>query len=292
MKTLKEQVNEIKSATISRNAKKSALAKLGITPYEISLMLASEMPTATGVRNAVFTFGVEIECNVNRGAIRDASRMTGMAYEYESYNHRDGHAYFKFTTDASVTGNDPVECVSPVLKGQQGKSMLKCAIDTLNKANATVNRSCGLHVHIGAEKLNNQQLANVFNNYFYLENIIDQFMAPSRRKDKNIYCHSLADHSALTRCNSMADVMTVLDNDRYHKINPMSYGRHKTIEFRQHQGTTDYKKIINWVSFCGKLVEWSKKNRFTAFVTSIDDIPFLTAAEKKFFNSRIEAFAQ
>ena len=67
----------------------------------------------------------------------------------------------------------------------------------------------------------------------------------------------------------------------------MSYDRHKTIEFRQHQGTTDYKKILNWVMFCGKLVEWSKKNRLTADVADIDDLPFLTKAEKRFFKRRI-----
>lgn len=120
MKTLKEQVNEIKSANISRNAKKSALAKLGITAYEIGIMLASE-PTATMPRTS-FTFGVEIECNVIRGSIREAAEVTGMSYEYEGYNHRDGHSYFKFTTDSSVRGENPIECVSPVMQGVKGKS--------------------------------------------------------------------------------------------------------------------------------------------------------------------------
>lgn len=289
MKTLKEQVNEIKSANISRNAKKSALAKLGITAYEISIMLASE-PTATMPRTS-FTFGVEIECNVIRGSIREAAEVTGLSYEYEGYNHRDGHSYFKFTTDGSVTGFSPIECVSPVMQGAKGKSDLKCAIDTLNRAGARVNKSCGLHVHIGAANLTHQQFANVFNNYYYLETLIDKFMAPSRRRDTNVYCRSIKDHSGLTRCESVSDVQCTLDNDRYHKINPMAYNRHRTIEFRQHQGSTDYKKILNWVMFCGKLVEWSKKNRLAADVTSVDDLPFLTATEKKFFKARIAELA-
>ena len=81
---------------MGRNAKKSALAKLGITPYEINLLLEADM-SAT-VRTS-FTFGVEIECNVARGAVRQAADVTGMSYQYEGYNHRDGHSYFKFTTD-------------------------------------------------------------------------------------------------------------------------------------------------------------------------------------------------
>lgn len=284
MKTLNEQVNEIKSATMSRNAKKQAYVKLGITPYEISLLLSNE-PSAI---SSGFTFGVEIECNVARGAIGDAASITGMAYQYEGYNHTDGHAYFKFTSDASVTGANAIECVSPVLKGQQGKSALKNAVDTLNMAHASVNRSCGLHVHIGAANLTDQQYANVFNNYYYLETLIDTFMAPSRRADNNQYCKTVAWLDGLTRAENPVEVRRCMYGDRYYKINAMSYQRHKTIEFRQHQGTTDYKKILNWVMFCGKLVEWSKKNRLTADVTSIDDVKFLTVAEKKFFKSRIE----
>lgn len=276
MKTLKEQVNEITSASISRTAKKSALAKLGITEYEIRLMLANDAASTA----APFTFGVEIECNVARGSIREAAQTTGMAYEYEGYNHNDGHSYFKFVTDASVRGENAIECVSPVMRGANGKSTLKCALDTLNRAGASVNKSCGLHVHIGAAQLSQQQCANVFNNYFYLETLIDSFMAPSRRRDANMYCRSLSDHSALTACTSMDEVQAVLNRDRYHKVNPMAYNRHRTIEFRQHQGSTDYKKILNWVMFCGKLVEWSKKNRLSRRVSSIDDLPFLTAAEK------------
>ena len=85
---------------------------------------------------------------------------------------------------------------------------------------------------------------------------------------------------------TVENIQRALCNDRYHKVNAESYRRHKTIEFRQHAGTTNYEKIINWVSFCGKLVIWSKKNRLTAPVASIDDIPFLTAEEKSFFKAR------
>ena len=79
-----------------------------------------------------------------------------------------------------------------------------------------------------------------------------------------------------------------MNGDRYFKVNACSYSRHKTIEFRQHQGSTDFTKIKNWVNFCAKLVAWSKKNRLENEVTSIDEIPFLTKTEKNFFKSRAE----
>lgn len=284
MKTLNDEINEIKAANTSKNSKKAALAKLGITPYEINIILES-VECATRGR---FTFGVEIECFVNRGAIRTAAEHTGMAYEYEGYNHRDGHDYFKFTTDASVRGMaDPIECVSPVLAGVNGKNTLKNAVKTLNTAGANVNQTCGLHVHIGAAKLTDKQYCNVFVNYAYLEAVIDTFMAPSRRANNAVYAQTLQDHLYyLGQAVTIENVQRALGNCRYHKVNAESYRRHKTIEFRQHAGTTNYEKIINWVSFCGKLVIWSKKNRLTAPVASIDDIPFLTAEEKSFFKAR------
>lgn len=287
MKTLNEQVNEIKVANTSKASKKAALAKLGITPYEISIILAD----VEGKVSGRFTFGVEMECFVNSGAIRTAAERTGMAYEYEGYNHRDGHSYFKFTTDSSVRGmDDPIECVSPVLTGNDGKRMLKNACKTLNKADAKVNSTCGLHVHIGAAKLTDKQYCNVFVNYMYLEAVIDTFMAQSRRN--NEYANTIQDHKyAIERAVTIQNIQNALHNWRYHKINPMSYDRHKTIEFRQHSGTTNYEKIINWVNFCGKLVIWSKKNRLTAPVASIDEIPFLSNEEKSFFKARAEHFA-
>lgn len=283
MKPLNVQVQEIKDADMSINRKKAAYASLGITPYEIKLLLESEMP---GTGKTAFTFGVEIECNVARGAIRTAAETTGMRYQYEGYNHTDGHAHFKFVSDASLRGTDPIECVSPVLKGTKGKSTLKTAIATLNQAGARVNRSCGLHVHIGASDLTPEQYANVFVNYYFLESIIDTFMAESRRANNNQFCKSLSSHPHLINCHSIDDVRAELHRDRYHKVNCESYGRHKTIEFRQHQGSTDESKILNWISFCGKLVNWSKKNRLNAPIASINEIPFLTATEKAFFNRR------
>lgn len=289
MKTLREEVEAIKVANNSKAAKKSALAKLGIKPYEIEIILKDVESNST----SRFTFGVEIECFVNHGAIRNAASQTRMAYQYEGYNHRDGHNYFKFVTDASVQGMpDPIECVSPVLSGTNGKQLLKNACQTLNVAGAAVNHTCGLHVHIGASKLTEKQYCNVFVNYAYLEMVIDTFMAQSRRANNAFYAETLLNHiDGLNRAYSVRTVQAELGS-RYHKVNADSYNRHKTIEFRQHAGTTNYDKIINWVSFCGKLVNWSKKNRLTAPITSIDDIPFLNSAEKSFFKARATQLAR
>lgn len=44
---------------------------------------------------------------------------------------------------------------------------------------------------------------------------------------------------------------------RYYKVNFMSFAQHGTIEFRQHEGTTDPRVIVAWVEFVLALVRAS-----------------------------------
>ena len=282
-KSLSEQVNEVCESMLSKDEKSKALIKLGFTPYEIEFVLRDNQSKFG------FTFGVEIECLMVRTHFVERARSNRMRYEYQGYNHTDNRSYYKFVSDASIHGTDGIECVSPVLEGNDGGfENLKNCCKTLNEAEAKVNRSTGLHVHIGVASLTDSWFINVFKNYQKLEKVIDTFMAPSRRSNYNTYCKSLIGFNFNVGCNTIADVQRRLNN-RYFKVNPMAIGRHGTIEFRQHQGTTDYEKISNWVRFCAKLVEWSAKNVLNSDVTSIDNIPFISESEKAFFKTRAAA---
>lgn len=287
MKTLKEQVEEIKSMKGSKASKKAAFIKLGLRKYEIELLM-SELPKSVTERFA-FTFGVEIECLVPRQAMQDAAIRNNMPFRYEGYNHTDNNHYYKFVSDSSIRGENPIECVSPVLTSKDGFKSLENCCNSLNEAGAQVNVSTGLHVHIGAQNLSDDAYINVFINYQLMQDVIDKFMAKSRRENNSRWCQSL-DNFNFEDCSTIADVYRKM-HDRYFKVNPESYLRHKTIEFRQHQGTTDFKKISNWVRFCAKLVGWSRKNRLMRNITEIDEIPFLTKQEKTFFKQRAEALS-
>ena len=137
--------------------------------------------------------------------------------------------------------------------------------------------------------LTEKQYVNVFKNYKMLESLIDTFMAESRRADNAYYCLSIKRFN-YTNCESIRDVHNVMGTKRYFKVNHLAYNRHQTIEFRQHQGTTDFEKISNWANFCMKLVAWSLNNVLTSEVRDINDVPFLNANEKEFFKGRIEHF--
>ncbi len=288
MKTLNEEIQEIKNMKGSKAAKKEAFIKLGLRKYDIEILL-SELPKPTREVHK-FTFGVEIECLVAANVMRECATRNNMPFQYEGYNHIDNNHYYKFVSDSSIRGENPIECVSPVLSGKNGMKSLEICCKALNEANAQVNISTGLHVHIGAAKLSDIAYVNVFKNYQKLEKVIDTFMARSRRANNSQWCRTLQGIS-FDSCSAKIDVFEVMNGNRYFKVNACSYSRHKTIEFRQHQGSTDFEKISNWVNFCTKLVAWSKKNVLSSEVTSIDDIPFLTAKEKSFFKSRAEILA-
>ena len=285
-KNLSESVASIINGKGSKDAKKKALISLGITNYEATLL--TESLTIHRVAKG-YTFGVEIECLVPRDGVARAASANGLSYQYERYNHNDSRDHFKFTTDSSIIGENPIECVSPVLSSKGGFAELKKCCKTLNEAGAAVNRSTGLHVHIGAADLTDKQYVRVFINYQKLERVIDSFMARSRRARNSQYCDTLLDHS-FTEDMSKMDVSIAL-SCRYHKVNAQSYYAHKTIEFRQHQGSTDFKKISAWVKFCAKLVEWSKNHVLSEEVTRIEDIEFLTDTEKRYFADRARQLA-
>ena len=288
MKSLNEEIQDIKTGKGSKTSKKEALIKLGLRKHEIDIIL-SDLPKQVTERFK-FTFGVEIECLVAASVMRECATRNAMPFQYEGYNHTDNNHYYKFVSDSSIRGENPIECVSPVLTGREGMKSLENCCKALNEAGAQVNRSTGLHVHIGAQNLSDEAYVNVFKNYQKLERVIDTFMARSRRANNSQWCRTLQGKD-FSWCTTKSDIYDEMNGNRYFKVNACSYARHQTIEFRQHQGSTDFEKISNWVNFCAKLVAWSKKNVLSSEVASIDEIPFLTKKEKSFFKSRAEILA-
>lgn len=291
-KSLIETIDEVQKSSMPKSQKILALKACGLRDKEISDMLSTFVPKTSTFKRFVYTFGVEIECvHANRDELVNAGRENGVDIHSEGYNHIDNKKYFKIVHDGSVGGDvDPNEVVSPVLNGNvRGLATLKKAINSLDAVGAKVNRTCGLHVHIGVEKLTGEQYVNIFKNYQKLERLIDSFMAESRRGDCR-WARSLQGYD-FYNCHGVSDVVAILDRDRYRKVNPMSFERHHTVEFRQHQGSTNFEKISMWVKFCAKLVGWSRYNVFTSELNNIEDIPFLNKEEKDFFQSRKEHFA-
>lgn len=288
MKTLKEQVEEIVKSNKSKQTKSISLVKLGLSPYEVSLLLGSIKVQKGCKFNAnTLTFGVECETyNVIRDVLIREVEQRNISIQSEGYNHRDNNQYYKIVSDASIQGANGQEVVSPILKGKQGLNSLKLVCDSLNAIGAKVNRSTGLHVHFDASKISDLHFVQIFKNYQKLESVVDSFMPQSRRANNNDYCKSIQGLN-YDACTTKPDIIR-MNGTRYRKVNAESYLSHKTVEFRQHSGTTEYDKIANWINFLRKLIQYSFENEIQE-CNSIEEVPFLTETEKQYFINRREA---
>ena len=275
-------VNEILAVNETKTWKIQQLLLQGLTRREVAILITNNnygfvqnvyaKMKAQGLFENLATetfnrrFGVEFEAyNVTKEILRNALRQAGINVEIEGYNHTTRNNW-KIVTDASLSGNETFELVSPVLEGENGLQQIKTVCKTLNECGAKVNKSCGTHIHFDAAALDLGWWKRIYINYARLERVIDSFMPLSRRENNNIYSKSLNKISNLeNKINAAAslDQIERIFGSRYFKINPMSYSRHNTIEFRQHNGTVEAEKITAWINFLNNLVSFSKTSLAT-----------------------------
>lgn len=231
-----------------------------------------------------YTFGVEIECAMQEANIErfiSVCRAKGLnVYNVGHYAHSGG-ARWEIKTDSSVTaaniggGYVNREIASPVLKGAKGLKELKTLLSALDGCGARVNSSCGLHVHIGINEFTAQQVKNVVLTFANAEHVMTRCSWKSRVKiSSSSWCEPVARYAPALRSFALQGMTNPVEvaksicynvyqhtnkgPKRYHDVNLESAYERPTIEFRQHQGTCDYKKIRNWVFMLEKMCKWCK----------------------------------
>lgn len=311
---------EILESGLNKTEKMKKLFALGLSRVEVASLLGCRYgfvqnvyakyvsnqaaPTVAELfRLTNFTFahkfGVEIEAyGIARDELLTSLNAAGVDVEFRGYTHARTTVW-KVVSDSSINGENPFELVSPVLEGEGALPKLKTALLITRGLGARVNRTCGLHVHFDARQMTAKQLKNLVVNYGRLQELIDKWMPASRRGDANRYCKSI-DSRTIREAERISDADTLEDalrkieraqgRDRYFKLNLQSYWRHKSVEFRQHGGTTDPNKIKSWVEFCARLVEFSKHARFEAN-EPIDLTRFLSIELINYFRNRSQELA-
>ena len=144
------------------------------------------------------------------------------------------------------------EVVSPILSGAQGLRELELVCQGLEEAGATVNRSCGLHIHLDCRDLSVAECQTIFKRYSDYEHAIDRIMPRSRRGNAR-WCGTIAD-SEVKRNNYGTKQSLSSAIGRYYKVNLTNIASRGSIEFRQHSGTTNFTKIKNWLTFLQEFV--------------------------------------
>lgn len=223
-------------------------------------------------------FGVEIEVT-GKSVTQTAEHLKHFNVETTTpgYTHSVSSTW-KVVPDASVTQG--CEVVSPVLDAANGgiddlARIASALMSSPDGSNLTSSRSCGFHVHVDARDLTIDDIKNVVRRYMRFEDEIDAFMAPSRRGNLNLYCKSNKDlingyryiRDSFENAKTTVQLACAL-RTRYLKVNLESLRRHGTIEFRQHCGTVNRNRIVNWTRFILEFVSASISQTSTTTATA------------------------
>lgn len=242
------------------------------------------VPMKNDILEDEMKFGVEIEVT-GKSITRTAEHLKHFNIDATTpgYTHSVSSTW-KVVPDGSVTRG--CEVVSPVLDAANGgiddlARIASALMSSPDGSNLTSSGSCGFHVHVDARDLKIDDIKNIVRRYMRFEDEIDAFMAPSRRGDLNTFCKSnkeLMNEYRYIR-DSFESAQTTVQlacalRTRYLKVNLESLRRHGTIEFRQHCGTVNRNRIVNWTRFILEFVAASISQTSTATVqTSCVDAP-------------------
>lgn len=196
-------------------------------------------------RSAGRAFGVELELTgPSRTEILAALAAVGINADVYGYRASNG-SHWELKTDCSVNGAG-LELVSPKLRGESGFAQLQLVCEALASVGATVNRTCGLHVHHDMRAQDVNQIRAQVAAFVSRQSLIFRMVAPSRRN--NSYCAAWTSEStaALMRA---ADLRAIGAVGPRGAINLHAYPRHGSVEVRCHAGSTNFKKISAWVRF-------------------------------------------
>lgn len=218
------------------------------------------------------SFGVEVEhSGTSLSSSMYALRRAGLDAIEPGYTHAV-MSQWKLVHDGSC-GN---EAVSPILSGDAGLAELATAMNALRAAGASVNRNCGMHVHVDMTGLDGPAIARLLELYVAHQDDLDSLVAVSRRRHNNSYCSSWADNMSGFRqaVDEIRSTRSITRHyNRYQTINVMSFPRYGTIEMRQHQGTLAPLKAQAWIVLMLALVEIARADRCSEVQSGADFVP-------------------
>ena len=205
-----------------------------------------------------YTFGVEIET------------ITRKSIEYDDLN-------LKTMEDGSIEG---IEYVTGVLKGDVGIQQLKDITRALRVEDVLVDRSCGVHIHIGNTIFNRRFSIMLLKLCKQIEDDVYSIMPDSRKT--NSYCKLLPDNISAMNFHNYKKTLGEFtqghridenynkkknhigghyNSQRYYWVNLTNCSAKtgpETVEFRPHSATIDFKKIYNWLLICMSIVKFAE----------------------------------
>lgn len=207
------------------------------------------------------TFGVELETvGLSRSDCVRALQGVGITAGPEDYSSR-GYDHWQVKPDASLrhgSGNT-AEVVSRILDWDNEDHIeeLRTACNALMTAGATVNATCGLHMHVSVDDIGKKGVLWLVLLYDKYQPAIHHLLSPVRINGTGAqWCHPIPrQRYGRDTLLHAASSDSVPGFGKYSVINTGWYAERGTLEFRQRHGSVNFQKIMPWLSMIVGLVE-------------------------------------
>lgn len=207
--------------------------------FHVSMHLTEQPPTT---RNPLLrSCGIELEV---AGFVKPSRQALANLYTVcDKWNAGIG-------TDGSLRDptakNSSIEIRMQPASGDYLAAQVREIVGAVRAANGVVNRSCGLHVHVGARDMC-YTLTTIKETWLAVQASMFKLVAPWRPQPTSrdeVFCAP----------------NTRTSYGRYQALNFEAMSKYGTVEFRLHHGCLNTRAIVGWAALCGALVEWCSKN--------------------------------
>ncbi len=188
-----------------------------------------------------------------------SKRCFGVELETERCdNYRDlhGNTDWGCVYECSTPGR---EFISPILQGDEGFDEIKTLCDTASNNGWSIDRSCGLHVHVDARDLSSDEVLQIA--YAYRKTYTLWKLFVDHRRGDNSMCGS-PQYTAVDIRGAEHIEDFVESRDRFEFINWRAYLAHGSIEVRLYKGSLNAREICNWVALHTRFIDIVKDLTF------------------------------
>ena len=245
------------------------------------------------------TVGVELEgfSTLGYSGVINALKKQGIDIQFRDWQEQSltGITNWTLTTDGTVkgfpgqSGQKGMEIVSPPLSSLE---TLQKVVEAIRDGEVMggmhhrfkINRTCGLHVHVGTQGMDKVTLEKVYTVYRILESYLDLMLSESRGFN-DTHCktiHSLSFKEAiLSTTTKYWSVRTKVERP--------------TIEFRKHQASTSFHRIQYWILILQQIILYAEKNTMVSILKNKPSFAYLYEVLSNpnliaYFNARRKTF--
>lgn len=211
------------------------------------------------------TFGVEIECTLPAAVVSQKQIVIG------AYHHGvqvpglpEGWVAMRDGSIQADRGFRGVEIVSPVLKGKEGLEQAQAVLRTLKAWGAKVNKSTGLHIHVGAGFKSSLPAT------LRLVHLVAQYeralfaVTGTKSREHGCYTRPVTEtYKAIANATEWRTVERAATKYQSLNLVPL-FGAKQTVEFRVFQGTMNATKLGAYIQLVLGLCEKAWKMRTPA----------------------------